>query len=149
VAVLCVVGFLAGVQFVRAPSLIETRFQAVTAGIVAKAAGKNGIVLADEAHADWLLWQQPVLTGRVAYDVRFELFNTSELEQLKLLLAGSHPVWRRCGSQARVVTFDGPADERVAHREEVLARGSKVIASTPNFIAIVQPQLAHNRTCAL
>jgi hypothetical protein len=42
---------------------------------VAAAAGPDGYVLADDVHSDWLLWKHPDLSGRVAYDVRFELMN--------------------------------------------------------------------------
>lgn len=138
-AALSVVAVFVAIEFIRVPSLIESHTPPTAAAIVARAAGASGIVLADENHADWLLWQQPSLTGRIAYDVRFELFTKPELEQLKLLLAGSHPVWQRCGEQARVVTFDGPSDEQAAIRERVLSRNSKTIVNSPDFIAVLQP----------
>jgi hypothetical protein len=39
-------------------------------------------VLSDDRYADWLLWEHPELAGRVAYDVRFELFDPDEFETL-------------------------------------------------------------------
>jgi hypothetical protein len=36
-------------------------------------------VFADVRYADWLIWEQPSLTGRVAYDVRFELLSRRQL----------------------------------------------------------------------
>jgi hypothetical protein len=36
-------------------------------------------VFANEEFADWLLWKVPVLSGRVAFDARFELMTTEEL----------------------------------------------------------------------
>ena len=39
-------------------------------------------VLADDASADWLLWNLPSLRGRVAYDVRFELLTNQQIARL-------------------------------------------------------------------
>jgi hypothetical protein len=51
-------------------------------------------------------------------------------------------VWRRCGAAARVVTFAGPVDARVARREQVLAPESRTIASSKTFVAVAQPPAA-------
>jgi hypothetical protein len=106
---------------------------------IAAAAGADGIVIADELDSDWLLWEQPSLAGRVAYDVRFELFGAREVGQIDLLDRVSHPVWRRCGSRARVVTFAGRQFLKVARREGVLAAGARVIVDTPRLVAVQQP----------
>ena len=127
------------VQLGRNSAWLDGNRSPGAAAAVAKAAGGDGIVLADDLHADWLLWQQPALAGRIAYDVRFELFDGRELRQLKLLADASHPAWRRCGIGARVVTFAGPADARVARREGVLAEGARTIASGKTFVAVAQP----------
>ena len=112
---------------------------AADAAAIARAAGPHGLVLSDDQNADWLLWNAPSLAERVAYDSRFELFDATELQQLQLLHAGSHPIWRQCGSKARVVTFFGPAGAKEPRRERVLAPGSRTIVSTPKLIAVVQP----------
>jgi hypothetical protein len=39
-------------------------------------------VLSDDRYSDWLLWTQPQLRGRVAYDVRFELFTDKQFVEL-------------------------------------------------------------------
>jgi hypothetical protein len=39
-------------------------------------------VLADERHADFLLWQEPRLVGRLLADVRFEVLTRPELQRL-------------------------------------------------------------------
>jgi len=39
--------------------------------------------------ADWLLWTQPQLEGKVVFDVRYELLHTSEVKRLALFDAGS------------------------------------------------------------
>ena len=49
---------------------------------MAAAAGANGLVLADDVHSDWLLWEEPQLAGRIGYDVRFELLSPARLAAL-------------------------------------------------------------------
>jgi hypothetical protein len=39
-------------------------------------------VFADDRYADWLLWAEPSLRGRIAYDIRFELFDASQFRSL-------------------------------------------------------------------
>jgi hypothetical protein len=40
-------------------------------------------VFADDRHADWLLWAQPSLRGRIAYDIRFELLTPQQFRTLR------------------------------------------------------------------
>jgi hypothetical protein len=139
VATVTAVALLVANQLMNVSSLTSDKTPAAAAATIARAAGKNGLVVADQAHADWLLWKEPSLVGRVAYDVRFELFTGPELSQIGLLNLGSHPVWLSCGAQARVVTFGGPADEQAAVREDVLAPGSRTIVRRSGLIAVQQP----------
>jgi hypothetical protein len=39
-------------------------------------------VFASSPYADWLLWSRPELTGRVAYNARFELFSAAQLQRI-------------------------------------------------------------------
>jgi hypothetical protein len=151
--ILALVGAAAAVavcslQLAGAQSRIDNGRPPSGAAAAAAAAGPHGIVLADDDNADWLLWLEPSLAGRVAYDVRFELFSSRELRQIQLLHSNARPVWRRCGSIARVVTFATPAAEQAARQAGVLAPGSRTIVDTPNFVAVVQPG-ATNTGCKL
>ena len=112
------------------------------AAAVAAAAGPYGIVLADDQHADWLLWQQPSLEGRVAYDVRFELFTHRELVQLSRLYEASPSVWDRCGAGAAVVTFRNDVELRRFAEAGVLSRDRRRITQGSQFAAIAQPSPA-------
>ena len=148
-ATLVAVVVIGAVELTRPQAWFDHGASPTLAAAVSRAAGTDGAVLADDEHSDWLLWFEPALTGRVAFDVRFELFSTAELDQIALLRAGSHPVWRRCGSLARVVTFDGPGDERAALREGVLAKGSTTIVRSPSFVAVSQPVVASGERCTI
>jgi hypothetical protein len=129
-------------QFARPTAWLEHGRSPAAAALIASAAGPHGLVLADEEHADWLLWQQPSLAGRVAYDIRFELFDRRELTQIRSLLEGSRPVWERCGVNARVVTFAHPADRLRAVEQGVLAPGTRLLLNDPPFSVISQPSAA-------
>lgn len=138
-AIACVVGLFA-FQAARGPAWLDKSHpSAAAASAVAAAAGPDGIVLSDDLNSDWLLWQEPSLTGRVAYDVRFELFDAHELQQLDRLARASHPAWSRCGAIASVVTFPSRRISRLVRAEGVLAPGSRTIARSPDFVAVAQP----------
>jgi hypothetical protein len=130
-AVIAVLALLA----VHRPALDPER---AGAAAIATAAGANGIVLADDAHADWLLWEEPALIGRVAYDVRFELFSKPELIQLGKLQEGSRPAWRTCGAVARVVTFPAAADRRKMARQGVLGPNARALVELPGLAAVTR-----------
>jgi hypothetical protein len=137
VAMLATVAVLAA-QLARPSAWLERDRPPATAAAVAAAAGPQGIVLADDAHADWLLWQQPLLAGRVAYDVRFELFNRRELIQLSRLQQAAPLAWRRCGAGAKVVTFAGSGELQRFIEAGVLAPGKRTITRGLQFAAIAQ-----------
>jgi hypothetical protein len=123
----------------RPAAWLEHGRTAADAARVASAAAPEGLVLADEEHADWLLWQEPSLAGRIAYDVRFELFDVRDMVDIRSLLEGSRQVWARCGVNARVVTFENETTLGLARQQGVLGRGARVIAHDAPFTAVVQP----------
>jgi hypothetical protein len=133
-------------QVARDPKWLEASHPAnANAAAVAAAAGRDGIVLSDDLHSDWLLWQEPSLVGRLAYDVRFELFDAHELKQLDALETPSRAAWARCGSIARVVTFPTRRYARHVRNEGVLAGGSRTIVDQKDFVAVTQPASAVSR----
>jgi hypothetical protein len=126
------------VQLARIDGALRQTYSSSDAAAVAAAAGDRGVVLADDRHADWLLWEQPALAGRIAYDIRFELLNDRELRQIVQLRRGLGSAWARCGATAAVVTFGGREDRRTIKREGVLAPGSRTLVARPGFVAVAQ-----------
>jgi hypothetical protein len=59
------------------------------AAAAAAAANPGAQVYAGIPFADWLLWTQPRLEGKVVFDVRYELLHPSEVKRLALFDAGS------------------------------------------------------------
>ncbi len=52
-------------------------------------------VFADETYADWLLWKMPGLSGRMAYDVAFELLSRQEFAKIADFKSVSGLDWER------------------------------------------------------
>jgi hypothetical protein len=130
--------FFCTIGLVKAGTRLDRVLPPAAAAAVASAAGAHGTVLAYDSQADWLLWREPSLAGRVAYDVRFELLDRRELVELRGLLHGVVAAsWRRCGASARVVTFAKPADAAAA--AGVLARDARTVFSSPTFVVVEQP----------
>ncbi len=68
-------------------------------------------VFADDRYADWLLWKDPALHGRVAYDIRFELFSRADFERVldfEAQAAGSGRILRAY----RLYALDPTTDRR-------------------------------------
>jgi len=61
---------------------------------VAAAAAPSGRVFASDRLADWLLWREPQLRGRVAFDIRFELNTAQQIRQLHRYFGRIGPRWR-------------------------------------------------------
>jgi hypothetical protein len=74
------------------------------ADAAALAAGSSGRVYSAEREADWLLWTHPELRGRIAYDIRFELFRPGDFGRV---LAG-----RRRTPSGYAVAVGAPSGRR-------------------------------------
>jgi hypothetical protein len=57
-------------------------FPTAAADAAARVAGPHGKVIASSPYADWLLWSEPRLSGRVAFDARYELLTKDQLSTL-------------------------------------------------------------------
>ena len=70
---------------------------------------------ATDGTADWLLWRIPDLRGRVAYDVRFELYDEHALDEL-ITYGRRETGWRTVVDGYRVVVVDDARPFEGAHR---------------------------------
>jgi hypothetical protein len=108
-------------------SWFTTRFPAAAGDAAASAAGSDGKVLAMVPLADWVLWSHPGLSGRVAFDARFELLTKPELEQIAnvQVRAGN---WKAVVRPFRVFVL-GTRDDRGLRRALVHAGIARVVHS--------------------
>ena len=73
-------------------------------------------VYSNERFADWLLWREPSLAGRIAYDVRFELLSAAELTAIARWRGRSGDDWRAAADGYRILVLD-PSEERDVRKE--------------------------------
>jgi hypothetical protein len=120
-------GAVAAAMLSRPTSVLLGRWPSKGAAAVAAAAGPRGLVLADDVHSDWLLWEQPSLVGRLAYDVRFELLSPRRLAALQSFRNGERPA---VGAPFQVLTFANSTDAAA------LARGRRIVYRGTGFVAV-------------
>jgi hypothetical protein len=83
-----IAGVVAALSASQASLTVNYPAEAGRAAAAAVAASPNGQVYAGIPFADWLLWAQPQLAGKVVFDVRYELLHASEVKRLALFDAG-------------------------------------------------------------
>jgi hypothetical protein len=109
-------------------------FPAPAAAAAASAAGQHGQVFATSPEADWLLWSQPELSGRVAYDARFELLSTSQLMQLARFQAQAGN-WLKMARRYRVFVLDPSSDHALEHGL-IRQLPARVVFSSPQAVVL-------------
>jgi hypothetical protein len=70
-------------------------------------------VMADQKFTDWLLWRDPALAGRMAFDVRFELYSGSQLTSLEALFNRTGAHWKTAARGYRVLALNRADDPRI------------------------------------
>jgi hypothetical protein len=134
VTVLATAAIAVAAVAVKPVAWFTTRFPAQAGQTAAAAAGQDGRVFATSPYADWLLWSQPELSGRVAYDARFELLSTGELHRLALL-QGRSGDWLRTVSGYRVFVLDARSDAPL-ERSLVHRLRARVVFSSPQVVVL-------------
>jgi len=71
-------------------------------------------VYAQEKYADWLLWRDAALRGRVAYDARFELLTHEELKRVARLTGVVTLGWKRNARGYRLLVLDTSRSDNAA-----------------------------------
>jgi hypothetical protein len=101
--------FVAGTAAASRPDswLTSSVYPAAAANAVGAAAALDPTarIYSDVRFADWLLWARPELAGRIAYDARFELLSSAELEQLYRLQNRLTPQWTAAVGDHRLVVL--------------------------------------------
>jgi hypothetical protein len=63
-------------------------------------------VFADVRFADWLLWRDPGLRGRIANDARFELLSTSQITRVRNAVDALGANWKQGLRGFRLIVLD-------------------------------------------
>jgi hypothetical protein len=77
---------------------------AVTA--VREGAGEDSQVFATSRDADWILWRIPELRGRLAYDVRFEIYDRETFERIVRFRGEQGEDWKSIADGYEVVVVE-------------------------------------------
>ena len=97
------------------------------------AAHPQATLFADDRYADWLLWEHPQLVGRVAYDIRFELFTLDQLNDLRAYRRVTGADWNAAASDFTVVAFD-PRDQSRAYTDAIKRSDLAVVYRDPMIV---------------
>ena len=87
---------------------------------------------ATDGTADWLLWRIPDLRGRIAYDVRFELYDEHALDEI-VRYGTLAPGWQSLVDGYRVVVVDD-----AKHLQAFRAERGSTVAYLDDDVAVVR-----------
>jgi hypothetical protein len=104
----------------------------------ATSADRSLRVFADERYADWLLFEDPRLAGRVAYDLRFELLGSKQLASLVAFRTEHGLDWPKAADGYGLLVLD-PASDRGAVRLYERQAGAMVLYRDRNVVVIRRP----------
>jgi hypothetical protein len=139
--VACAIVLLAATAALRAPGgALASRYPDSVATVVAVTAkaDPSAQVFADVHFADWLLWQEPQLRGRIVLDARFELLSHRQLVALYHWTNEMTDSWRRAANHARLVVLD-LADDPTKETALLGERGARLLYRGDDVAVIERP----------
>jgi hypothetical protein len=105
----------------------------------AAAADPTARIYSDVRFADWLLWTRPELAGRIAYDARFELLSSTELDRLYRLQNRLTPNWTAALADHRIVVL--PRGQGAAAARALTNRdGARAIYRDRSVVVLLRPR---------
>jgi hypothetical protein len=94
-------------------------------------------VFAPDRFSNWLLWKLPELRGRVAYDVRFELYDEEFFDRLQQYAAEDGDDWMSFADGYRIVIVD---ETRRSHTEDFLVEpGARAVYESETLTVVLRP----------
>jgi hypothetical protein len=118
----------------KSTSWFTSGFPTAAARATSSAAGEHGDVYASSPYADWLLWSRPELSGRVAYDARFELLSQAQLHRIASFESRVGN-WLPTARGYKVFVLD-PRSDRALERSLRRALPTRVVFSSPQVVVL-------------
>jgi hypothetical protein len=93
--------------------------------------------MTDVRFGDWLLWREPALAGRIAYDTSWELLTPAQMNGLTALFGKTGTNWKRAADGYRLLVLDQQAEPAaaLAFRSEP---GARVLYNDGQSIVILR-----------
>jgi hypothetical protein len=104
------------------------------------AADQEVRVFANSRDADWMLWQVPELRGRLAYDVRFEIYDRATFERIVRFRGKVGPDWKSITDGFDVVVLR-TTDLGTSHVPDFLSERSARRVYADDRVTVVRRQL--------
>ncbi len=122
---------------VHSDSFFERSYPAEAEAAVATALRLNpgARVFAEVNSADWLLFEQPALSGRVALDVRLELLSGAEIDSIADFYAAAGPDWQRAAAGYGILVLN-PVGEQAAIALLERSPGTRVLYAGPALVVL-------------
>ena len=128
-------------SFVRDPSWYERNWpKASVHELVETAAGSDARVFAATRYGDWLLWKEPSLRGRIAYDVRFEILDPETFLRIARFRGEQGDDWKTLADGYDVIVLESGA-EPSSVRDFLSEPGARALYRDDR-ITVVQRQAA-------
>jgi hypothetical protein len=129
---------VAAFSLLRDPSWYEEEWPLERVEAVQAALRPGDRVFAPDRFSDWLLWKLPELRGRVAYDVRFELYDREFFDRLQRYAAEEGEDWKSFADGYRVVVVD---ETRRSHTADFLAEpGARAVYGDDELTVVERPR---------
>jgi len=127
---------VAGSLFLRDESWFEEYWPREAVETVRTELRPGDRVFAPDRFSDWLLWKIPELRGRIAYDVRFEVYDRAFFDRLAEY-NGEAGDWKSFAEGYRITLVD---ETRRSHTAEFLREpGARVVYRDDEITILVRP----------
>ena len=137
---LVVLGVAVAAALLRNPDWYERKWPNEALPAVERAsADPHSLVFATDRHADWLLWKIPDLRGRIAYDVRFELYEPAFFDHLVAYHGEEGADWKSLADGYEIVVVD---ELGTSHTAEFLAEpGARALYRDDKVTVVLRPAM--------
>jgi hypothetical protein len=131
---LFVLVLVAGTAATNSRAWFEIDYPQPAADVVAHAASRDLAlrVYANEAFADWLLFEHPALDGRVSFDIRYELLSDQAIRSIAAFESRSGANWRAATSGYSLLVLS-PNEPGVAYYRGV---GAQTLYSDAHVVVL-------------
>jgi hypothetical protein len=127
---------VAGSLFTRDESWFEEYWPREAVEAVSAELRPDDRLFASDRFSDWMLFKLPELRGRVAYDVRFELYGDDFYRELQDYGFEDAPNWKSFADGYRIVIVD---ERRKSHTADFLAEpGARTIYQNEDMTVIAR-----------